>query len=93
MCAGACVSFCSRRQNTLGYAFFEVGGVRGDGHAFLRRDFHVIPLELCFPGPRCWTYQRVEEENEGAIHLANNPVASPNSTAEEPMLSGGMASM
>ena len=77
MYAGALVSFFSTKDAEMHYAFYYGCGVRGDGHGNSRDDFDALCLEFRFPGRdiRCTT---MKEDGKGAIHLANNPMTTPN---------------
>lgn len=59
------------------YAFFYEGGVRCDGHGFLRDDLDTVHLKISFPDHEvgCTT---VKENNTGGVDFDNNPVTNPN---------------
>ena len=59
------------------YAFFYEGGVRCDGHGFLRDNLDTVHLKISFPDHEvgCTT---VKENNTGGVDFDNNPVTNPN---------------
>ena len=76
LCAGAWVEFCSRTQNFITLSFAEVEHV-AMAAGFSETIFMRNHWSFLFPNRdiECTT---VMEDNRGAVHLANNPVTSPN---------------
>lgn len=77
MCAGGCVSYLSRTQRSVTLSSTEAEYVAmADGlkeAIFLRMVWSFI-----FPDDHVGS-TTVKEDNQGAIHLANNPATTPNS--------------
>lgn len=77
MCAGACVSFYSRTQKSVTLSSTEAEYV-AMATGFRETIFMRYLWSFIFPDRDvgCTT---VKEDNQGAIHLAKNPVTTPNS--------------
>ena len=77
MCAGAFVCFYSRRQKSIALSSMEAEYVEmatGFREAIFMR--YLLSFIFLDRDVGCTT---VKEDNQGAIHLAKNPVTTPNS--------------